>query len=82
MAETEYIFVETKKDIIMKSNIASADRIIRVLIFVGVLVLYLLDIITGTLGYTLLGISAVLLITSFINFCPLYKLFGISTRKN
>ena len=59
----------------------SLDRILRVVFAVAVAVL----IMTGTLGgaaAVILGILAgVLLITSFIGFCPLYLPFGISTRK-
>lgn len=64
----------------MKKNLGNADRIIRALIFVAVLVLFLLNVITGTLAYVLLGASAVLLITSLINFCPIYMALGIKTN--
>ncbi|WP_298511249.1 DUF2892 domain-containing protein [uncultured Kordia sp.] len=65
----------------MKKNMANADRIIRVLITITVAILYFTNVISGTLGITLIAIAAVLLLTSFINFCPLYSIFGISTRK-
>ncbi|WP_420572770.1 YgaP family membrane protein [Kordia sp.] len=65
----------------MKKNMANADRIIRVLITITVTILYFTNVISGTLGIVLVGIAAVLLLTSFINFCPLYSIFGISTRK-
>ena len=65
----------------MQKNMGSLDRILRVVLAVAVAVL----IMTGTLGgaaAVILGILAgVLLITSFIGFCPLYLPFGISTRK-
>jgi len=60
---------------------ANADRIIRVLITITVAILYFTNVISGTLGITLLAVGAVLLLTSFINSCPLYSIFGISTRK-
>lgn len=65
----------------MKKNLGGADRIIRVLLFVVVLILFLTNQVTGTLAYVLLGATGVLLITSLINFCPIYSIFGISTNK-
>lgn len=58
----------------------NADRIIRILIaaVVGVL-LYFTGIVTAVLGIVLLVLAGVFLLTSFISFCPLYTLFGIST---
>lgn len=65
----------------MKPNMSSADRIIRVILFATTLILFLTGILTGTLGYVLLAVASVLLLTSAINFCPLYRLVGISTCK-
>nr|WP_316928319.1 DUF2892 domain-containing protein [Zunongwangia profunda] len=56
-----------------------ADRIIRTIIAITVGVLYWQGIIEGTLAYVLLALSAVFLLTSFISFCPLYKLVGLNT---
>ena len=58
----------------------SADKIIRVLLALSAVVLYFTGITSGTLGIALMAIGAVLLVTSFLNFCPLYTIFGISTR--
>lgn len=63
----------------MKKNIGKTDRIIRLLVAAVIVVLLFADIISGTLGLILLILAAVLILTSFFNFCPLYKLFGIST---
>ncbi len=65
----------------MKSNMGSADRIIRLILALIVLVLFLTDIISGTLGWILIAIAAIFTLTSMINFCPLYTLFKISTKK-
>lgn len=65
----------------MKKNMGSADKLIRVLIAAIIGVLYYLDYITGTLAYVLMGIAIILLITSLVNFCPLYRLLGTSTCK-
>lgn len=65
----------------MKNNLGNADRIIRGLSFVLVLVLFLTNVLQGVLAYSLLGITGVLLVTSLINFCPIYAALGISTKK-
>lgn len=64
----------------MKSNMGSADKIIRALLAIAAVMLYFTGITSGTLGMALMAIGAVLLITSFLNFCPLYTIFSISTR--
>ena len=63
----------------MKKNMGGADRIIRTIIALTVGVLYWQGIIEGTLAYVLLALAAVFLLTSFISFCPLYKLVGLNT---
>ena len=65
----------------MKRNMGNADKGIRVIIALVVALLYYNDTISGTLAYVLMGISIVLLVTSLINFCPLYKVLGINTCK-
>lgn len=63
----------------MKKNMGGADRIIRVVIAAIVATLFFMNILTGVLGITLLVISGVLVLTSFVSFCPLYLPFGITT---
>jgi hypothetical protein len=63
----------------MKVNMGGADRTIRVLIALAIAVLYITNVITGTLGIILLILAGVFLFTSVIGFCPLYTLFGIRT---
>jgi fatty acid desaturase len=63
----------------MKKNMGSADRIIRVLIAAVIAGLYLSGTISGTLGLVLLILAIVFVLTSLLNFCPLYLPFGIST---
>ncbi|MBN2246273.1 MAG: DUF2892 domain-containing protein [Candidatus Aminicenantes bacterium] len=65
----------------MKKNMGSADRIIRIILAIVVLVLYLTGQLSG-LALIILGILAVIfLLTSLIGFCPLYVPFKISTRR-
>jgi hypothetical protein len=65
----------------MKTNIGSADKVIRVIIAVVIFALYLTNFISGILAICLLILAAILILTSFISFCPLYFPFGISTKK-
>ncbi len=65
----------------MQKNIGGTDKVIRLLAAVALIVLYFTGIITGTLGVVGLVIAAILLLTSLVNFCPLYALLGIKTCK-
>ena len=65
----------------MKKNVGTADRIIRLLIFVIVGILYFADLISGTLALILGIVALIALLTSLLSFCGLYKVFGWSTCK-
>lgn len=58
-------------------NMGSADKIVR-FVLGGLLILLTL---TGTIG---LGgwLGLILVVTAFINFCPLYSLVGLKTCKD
>ena len=70
-----------REDVIMKKNMGTLDRIIRLILVAVVAVLYFTNVISGTLALILGILAAVFLITSLISFCPLYVPFKISTRK-
>lgn len=57
------------------SNIHSIDRILRLVIGVAVLSLVFVGPKTP---FAYAGI--ILIVTAFINFCPLYKIIGFSSR--
>lgn len=65
----------------MKKNMGAADRIIRILIAAVVGYLYYAKIVEGTLAYVLLALAGIFLLTSLINFCPLYSVFGLNSGK-
>lgn len=65
----------------MKKNMGTADKSIRILIAAAVLILYFMNIISGTIGIVLMIFAVVFVITSFMSFCPLYTLLGINTNK-
>lgn len=65
----------------MKKNMGSADKGIRIIAAIAIALLYYFDVISGTLAYVLMAIAIIFLITSFVSFCPLYTIFGMSTCK-
>lgn len=65
----------------MKANMGAADRIIRVILALGIAALFFTGVITGTLGIILMIVAGIFLLTSFISFCPLYFPVKLSTAK-
>lgn len=65
----------------MKTNMGSADRIVRILAAIVIGVLYFAGLISGTLAIVLLVIAAAFILTSFVGFCPLYLPLGLSTLR-
>ena len=63
----------------MNKNMGALDKSLRVLTAIIIAILYFLNIIDGTIAYILMIIAIIFLITSFINFCPIYSLIGINT---
>jgi hypothetical protein len=65
----------------MKNNVGTVDKVIRILIAFVVVVLYFSHFISGVLTITLLVLSAVLVATSLLSFCPIWFALGLSTKK-
>ncbi len=63
----------------MKTNMGSADRIIRLFIALVFGLMYFTNFATGVTGTILLVIAIVFVLTSAFAFCPLYAPFGINT---
>ena len=66
----------------MKSNMGSLDKFIRILSAMLIVGAYYTKEISGTTAIILMILAAIFIITSFIGFCPLYSIFGISTKKD
>jgi len=64
----------------MKKNMGNTDRVIRILIAAVIAVLFFMNIITGTLGYILLGLGGGFVFTNLIRNCRLYSIFGGNSR--
>lgn len=65
----------------MKKNIGPTDKAIRILLAIIIGVLYLTNVISGTLAIVLSILAVVFILTSFISFCPLYLPLNINTCK-
>ncbi len=65
----------------MIKNIGNIDKAIRFIAAIVIAVFYKLNYISGTTAIVLLSLAGILIVTSFLSFCPLYLPFGISTRK-
>ncbi|MDB4274117.1 DUF2892 domain-containing protein [Algibacter sp.] len=65
----------------MKKNMGTADRVLRLIVAILLITFFVTENITGTLGIVLIALAVVFVLTSFIGFCPLYTLFGITTCK-
>ena len=66
----------------MKLNMSILDRLVRLIVALVIGFLYVVGIISGTLGIVLFGIAIIFLLTSLFGVCPLYSLFGFSTCEN
>ncbi len=66
----------------MKLNMGSPDRIIRILIAIIIAVLLFTNVLQGALAVIFGIIAIIFIVTSVIGFCPLYVLFGMSTKKH
>lgn len=64
----------------MKKNVGSIDKAVRIGVALVIIALFVAKVITGTIGIILLVVAGLLILTSFISFCPVYWPFGISTR--
>lgn len=64
-----------------KINMGVIDRVIRILIAALVVGLFFTYEITGITAFILVALMAVLIITSLVGYCPLYKVLRIRTNK-
>ncbi|NPA26337.1 MAG: DUF2892 domain-containing protein [Chloroflexi bacterium] len=65
----------------MRPNEATWDRVLRVILGIVLLALKFTGAVTGTVGLLALIFGLIFLITGLIGFCPLYSIFGFSTKK-
>ncbi len=64
----------------MTHNVGTVDRAVRAVLGLAAAVWAFSVGVTSGAGIALVVVAAVLLVTSAIGFCPLYRLLGISTH--
>jgi hypothetical protein len=72
-------FTNQQKSTIMKRNMGTIDKAVRINIAAIIAVLYFTNVISGTVGIVLLVLAGVFVLTSLISFCPLYTIIGLNT---
>lgn len=69
----------------MTANVGTWDRLARIILGILLIVSPLINLFgmgsNSTLAYTLMAVGAILVLTAAVGFCPLYRLFGISTNR-
>lgn len=60
-------------------NLGKVDRIIRLVVAIGLIILYATNILTGIWGIVAMIVAGIFIITSLVSFCPLYAIFGINS---
>lgn len=63
----------------MKKNMGSTDKTIRLLLAAVFAALFFTGTVSGILGYLLLALGSIFLLTSLVSFCPIYALVGLNT---
>jgi len=63
----------------MKRNVGGADRAIRIVVGMALLVMGLLHVFTGALAIAAFVFGAIALLTGLVRYCPAWSLFGINT---
>ncbi len=65
----------------MKKNMGNGDRFIRIIIGIIAIILGLSGSFNGAWKWVLLALGLVMIVTSSIQFCGVYAIFGINTCK-
>lgn len=65
----------------MGKNVSNADRVIRVIVAIIAFVIAAMVGFGSVLGIILAIVGVIMLVTAAIGFCPLYRVFGLSTKK-
>lgn len=66
----------------MKRNMGTTDRALRLIAAVIAIALAATGTITGTFAIIAYVVAGVFVLTSFVSFCPLYRVLGLRTCAN
>jgi hypothetical protein len=73
--------MSTGMEVRTQMNMSAWDRLFRLIIALGIAVLFLTKILTGTWAIVLGILAVIFFVTAVIGLCPLYAPFKFSTRK-
>lgn len=62
-------------------NKSPTDRIIRIVVGLGLAALAITGAVTAPILYLVWVIAAIALVTGIVGFCPLYALFHVGTKR-
>ncbi|MBA3864439.1 MAG: DUF2892 domain-containing protein [Erythrobacter sp.] len=66
----------------MRKNVGNIDRALRLIAAVIAIALAVMGVLTGTAAIVAYVVAGVLVLTSLVSFCPLYRLLGLRTCAN
>ena len=66
----------------IEKNLATADKIVRLVVSAVIIILFALDLIGGPMAAGLFALSVVLIVTSMVSFCPVYRVLGVKNEKD
>ncbi|PKP63119.1 MAG: DUF2892 domain-containing protein [Alphaproteobacteria bacterium HGW-Alphaproteobacteria-7] len=66
----------------MRKNVGNIDRALRLIAAVIAIALAFMGVLTGTAAIVAYVVAGVLVLTSLVSFCPLYRLLGLRTCAN
>jgi len=66
----------------VRKNMGRLDKALRLIIAVVAVALAAVGTLTGAVALAAYGVAAVLVATSLVSFCPLYRLIGVRTCAN
>ena len=66
----------------MKKNMSKIDGYVRLIVAVAIIALWYFNVVNGVILTVLAIVAAIFIVTGFINFCPLYAVLRIRTRKS
>ncbi|MCB9245470.1 MAG: DUF2892 domain-containing protein [Flavobacteriales bacterium] len=65
----------------MKQNVGFADSFIRIILAIGIFLVWLDGGLTGIWGGIGILLAIIFLVTALISWCPIWSILGIRTRK-
>ena len=65
----------------LSKNMGKKDKIARLVVAAIIIILDFAGVITGTLSWVLSIVALVIAATALVDFCPIYKALGMSTKE-